>query len=102
MNRKKDWDDLLAIIDNLEDSVKLFGEGRKNAYRQTAIGLRTLMCDPKCVLKRVFPTAALHPLNSLASKLSIKQSYILKDLVFSQPGTITLDEKGNPRIEPIL
>jgi len=102
MNKNKAWEDLLAIIDNLEDSIKLYRNGRKNAYRQTAIGLRTLLCDNNCVLKRVFPTAALHPLNNLASKLSEKNSYLLKNLVFNQPGCVVLDEEGNVKIENLF
>jgi len=85
MNRKKAWEDLSATLDNLEDSINLYRQGRKNVYRQVAINLRTLLCDSNSVLTRIFPNAALHPLNSFAAKISEEQAYLLKDLVLTQP-----------------
>lgn len=102
MNRQKAWEDLIAILDNTEDSIKLYRNGRKNAYRSTAVGLNTLLCDENSVLLRIFPQARLHSLNGFAAKLTEKQSYLLKDLAFSPPGKLVFDGKGNAQIQDLF
>ncbi len=102
MNRKKAWNDLQATLNNLEDSISLFRKGRRDQYRSVAIGLRTLLCDKNTALLGIFPRAAFHPLNGFAARLAVKQSYLLENLVFSPPGIINSDGKGNVRIEKLF
>lgn len=102
MNKRKAWEDLNALIDNLEDSIKLYKSGRKNAYRLVAIGLRTLLCDADTVLLRIFPDAALHPLNSLASRLKSSSNPLLDVITFSTSGRVVLDGEGGVVVEDLF
>ncbi len=67
MNKSKALDDFKSLIEILENNINLFMKGKTSTYRTVSVQLRMLMCDKDSLSQRLFPSAKLHRISSIAN-----------------------------------